>query len=73
MNHHWRDNTIQAIINNRLYTGDYIQFKNTEKEIIYERVIPTIIPKDVWEECQNQKGKNSRNYTRNITYLFYKN
>lgn len=70
MNHHWRDNTIQAIINNRLYTGDYIQFKNTEKEIIFENVIPTIIPKDVWEDCQNQKGKNSRNYTRNITYLF---
>lgn len=70
MNHHWRDNTIQAIVNNRLYTGDYIQFKNTEKEIIYENVIPTIISKDTWEDCQNQKGKNSRNYTRNITYLF---
>lgn len=70
MNHHWRDNTIQGMLNNALYKGDYIQLKNSDNPIVYENVVPVIIPRDVWEDCQNQKGKNSRNFTRNVPYLF---
>jgi site-specific DNA recombinase len=70
LNKNWTDDSIYSIINNRLYTGDYIQFRSTDHEMIYENVIDGIIPRDVWLECQSQKNKNSRNYTREVVYLF---
>jgi len=70
LNKKWGDDSVYSIINNRLYTGDYIQYRNTDHEVIYENVVPTIISKNIWNDCQSQKNKNSRNYTRDITYLF---
>jgi site-specific DNA recombinase len=70
LNKKWGDDSVYTIINNRLYTGDYIQHRNSENPIIYKDVIEAIIPRDVWLECQSQKNKNSRNYTREVVYLF---
>ncbi len=39
----------------------------------YTNVVEPIISKELWEECQVQKKKNSRAYQRTLTYFFYKN
>ena len=61
----WRDSHIQRIIENRIYMGDYEQYKKIGKAqgkepIIYMNVVEPIIDKDKWEECQVQKKRNSR-------------
>lgn len=70
LNKKWRDNSVQSLLNNSLYCGNYIHKKGTEEEVIYENVAPPIVSKEVWDECQNQKGKNSRQYTRTLNYTF---
>lgn len=70
LNKKWRDCMIMKVIDNVIYRGDYIDGKTTGKPILYEDVVEPLIPKDLWHECQNQKGKNSRNYTRDVIYLF---
>ena len=44
--------------------------KRTKHPTYYKDVIEPIISKELWEECQVQKKKNSRSYIRNLTYLF---
>ncbi len=70
LNKKWRYLMVEQIINNRIYCGDFILHKGKSNEIIYENVVEGIISKELWFDCQNQKGKNSRNYTRSIVYLF---
>lgn len=70
LNKSWRDCTIATIIANPIYKGDYLQSKRSKTPIYYKNVVEPIISEGLWSECQNQKGKNSRNYTRDITYLF---
>lgn len=36
----------------------------------YEDVVEPIISKEMWEDCQVQKKKNSRSYQRTLTYLY---
>jgi hypothetical protein len=67
----WRDTTIDKIINNRIYMGDYEQYKRISKKInqepvIYMNVIEPIISRAMWEECQRQKEINQRSYTRDV-------
>ncbi len=76
LNKKWKDNTIEQIINNRIYCGDYVKYKSkkelrTEEETIYTDVIDPIIPRYIWEECQIQKTKNQRTYTRDRVYTFF--
>ena len=76
LNKKWKDSNIEKIINNRIYMGDYEQFKRIAKKenktpIIYMNVVDQIIPRYVWEECQVQKTKNQRSYTRDRVYLFH--
>ena len=61
----WKDTTIQKIIDNKIYMGDYEQYKRIKKQIdkepiIYMNVVEPIISRAMWEECQNQKSKNQR-------------
>ncbi len=72
----WRDSTIEKIIENRVYMGDYEQYKRIGKlqsiePIIYMNVVEPIISRAVWEEAQSQKEKNQRAYARDRVYLFF--
>ena len=66
----WRDSTIVNILQNEIYKGDFVHGKRTKHPTYYKNVVEPIISKELWEECQVQKKKNSRSYIRNLTYLF---
>ncbi len=72
----WKDTTIQKIVDNKIYMGDYEQYKRIAKNkqiepVTYMNVVEPIISRAVWEECQHQKEKNQRTYTRDRVYLFF--
>ena len=72
----WRDTTIQKIIDNKIYMGDYEQYKRIGKQeklepILYMNVVEPIISRAKWEECQRQKERNQRTYTRDRIYTFF--
>ncbi len=66
----WRDSTILKILENEIYKGDFVHGKRTSTPTYYENVVEPIVSKELWEECQVQKKKNSRNYKRDKEYLF---
>ena len=66
----WRDSTIQTILENEIYKGDFVHGKRTKSPTYYENVVEPIISKEMWEDCQVQKKKNSRSYQRTLTYLY---
>ena len=76
LNKKWKDSKIESIINNRIYMGDYVQYNKIHKKIgkdpvIYTDVVEPIVPRYIWEECQLQKEKNQRTYTRDRVYMFF--
>lgn len=66
----WRDSSIVAILENEIYKGDFVHGKRTKHLTYYENVVEPIVSKEMWEECQVQKKKNSKSYQRTLTYLF---
>ncbi len=66
----WCDSTILRILENEIYKGDYVHGKRTNHPTYYENVVEPLVSKELWEECQVQKRKNSRNYKRDKEYLF---
>ena len=66
----WRDSTIVTILENEIYKGDFVHGKRTKHPIYYEDVVEPIVSKEMWEDCQVQKKKNSRSYQRTLTYLY---
>ena len=66
----WRDSTIQNIIQNEIYKGDFVHGKRTKNPTYYENVVEPIVSKEMWEDCQIQKKKNARRYQRTLTYLY---
>jgi len=71
LNKHWYDSSITAIIANPIYKGDYVLGRRTSKKpTVFENVVDPIISREQWEECQGQKDKNARNYSRTLTYIF---
>ena len=66
----WRDSSIVAILENEIYKGDFVHGKRTKHPTYYENVVEPIVNKEMWEECQVQKKKNSKSYQRTLTYLF---
>lgn len=66
----WYDSTIQKILSNELYKGDYVNGKRTKHPTYYENVIEPIVSKEKWKSCQCQKLRNARHYERTATYLF---
>ncbi len=66
----WQDSTITAILENEVYKGDFVHGKRTKHPTYYENVVEPLVSKEMWEDCQAQKKKNSRAYQRTLTYLF---
>ena len=66
----WYDSTIQKILSNELYKGDFVNGKRTKHPTYYENVVEPIVSKEKWESCQYQKQRNARHYERTATYLF---
>ena len=66
----WRDSTIQNIIQNEIYKGDFVHGKRTKNPTYYENVVEPIVSKEMWKDCQIQKKKNARRYQRTLTYLY---
>ena len=66
----WRDSTIQTILENEIYKGDFVHGKRTKHPTYYEDVVEPIISKEMWADCQVQKKKNSKSYQRTLTYLY---
>ena len=66
----WYDSTIVGILENEIYKGDFVHGKKTKNPIYYKDVAPAIVSREMWEECQVQKKKNSRSYQRTLTYLY---
>ena len=66
----WYDSTIVGILQNEIYKGDFVHGKRTKHPTYYSNVVEPLISKELWEECQVQKKKNSRSYQRTLTYLF---
>ena len=66
----WRDSSIVAILENEIYKGDFVHGKRTKHPTYYENVVEPIVSKEMREECQVQKKKNSKSYQRTLTYLF---
>ena len=67
---YWLDSTIQKILSNELYKGDFVHGKRTKNPKYYENVVEPIVSKETWENCQYQKIRNARHYERTATYLF---
>ena len=55
LNKHWYDSTIQKILSNELYKGDYLHGKRTKHPTYYENVVEPLVSKETWENCQYQK------------------
>ena len=72
-NKKWCDSTIDRIINNKIYMGDYERYRyDADKEtVLFVDVVPPIITRAMWEEVQKQKEKNQRSYCRNRVYIFF--
>lgn len=70
----WTDGSICTIINNRHYIGIHDFRKSVkEKDTVEKRdLVPAIIDKETFEECQKNIARNKRNYYRNKEkqYLF---
>ena len=58
----WLDSTIQKIMTNELYKGDFIHEKRTKHPIYYEDVVEPIVSKERWNACQYQTQRNARHY-----------
>lgn len=69
----WGNSTIKKIINNTVYMGDFERYKKdkTRKSKIYMNVVPPIISRAMWEDTQNQKGKNQRAFSRHCIYIAF--
>lgn len=68
----WTDASICVILNNKSYIGIREHRKNIKNKDVIEikDKIPTIITKEVFDECQLNIERNKRNYYRNKKYLF---
>lgn len=53
----WRDSTINHIMINELYKGDFVHGKKTKNPTYYENVIEGLVSKQKWDDCQYQKKK----------------
>ena len=71
----WVDITIEKIINNKIYIGDYERYKTLTKDkrkqpIIYPDVVEPIVTRAMFEDVQKQKEINQRAFCRDRVYIF---
>lgn len=72
LNKTWKDNTINNILQNRLYIGEYVLHKATpgkKNKVLYD-MAPQIITPEIFNQAQEQRDKNSHNYYVKYDYLF---
>lgn len=70
----WKDGAVYQILNNKLYCGD-IEHRKTLKDketIVYEDVVPAIISKEVFNDCQVLMEKNKHSFGGSLNYMFGK-
>lgn len=72
LNRNWKTTTIDRMLSNYTYAGNYQHRKRIQNEetILLEDVCPAIIDKHDFELVQKQKEKNLKNYTRKRTYVY---
>ncbi len=72
LNRNWRTTTIDRMLSNYIYAGNYQHRKRIQNEetILLEDVCPAIIDKHDFELVEKQKEKNLKNYTRKHTYVY---
>lgn len=70
---HWRDNTVEGMITNRVYCGDFEKFRTSKNKesVIYMNVVDPLISRAMWDDIQKQRELNQRSYIRNRVYIFY--
>lgn len=70
----WNDSSISCILNNKCYMGTYEYRKCLENKDTIEIVdiVPKIISKELYNDCQEMIARNGRNYYRSKNYLFIK-
>lgn len=68
----WNDSSIYCILNNKCYMGTYEYRKCLENKDTIEIVdiVPKIISKELYNDCQEMIARNGRNYYRSKNYLF---
>ena len=68
----WNDSSISCILNNKCYMGTYEYRKCLENKDTIEIVdiVPKIISKELYSDCQEMIARNGRNYYRSKNYLF---
>lgn len=70
----WSEWAVQQILNNRIYCGD-IEHRKTLKDketIVYENVVPPIVSKEVFNDCQVLMEKNKHSFGGSLDYMFGK-
>lgn len=70
----WKDWAVYQILNNKLYCGD-IEHRKTLKDketLVYEDVVPAIISKAVFNDCQVLMEKNKHSFGGSLEYMFGK-
>ncbi len=72
LNRNWRTTTIDRMLSNYIYCGDYLYGKRAKnmKPIHLENICPAIIDKETFKMVQTQKARNLKNYTRKHTYVY---
>lgn len=72
LNRNWRTTTIDRMLSNYIYCGDYLYGKRAKnmKSIHLENICPAIIDKETFKMVQTQKERNLKNYTRKHTYVY---
>lgn len=68
----WNDSSISTILNNKSYMGvyEYRKCLKNKKTIEINGVVPAIISKELYYDCQDMIQRNGRNYYRSKNYLF---
>src|SRR5699024_331979 len=71
-NKKWKDTTVAKIISNKIYVGDFEQYKNVQgkEPVVYMNVVEPIITRAMFEDVQAQKEKNQRACCRDRVYIF---
>lgn len=74
LNRKWRSTTIDKILDNCLYVGEYVAYKtcNYKDNVTYYNMAPKIISNETWKKMIEAKKKNSHNYYTKHIYLFKK-
>lgn len=74
LNKDWGSTTIDKILDNRIYMGEYVLHKaqKNKESVSYYNMAPPIISKEIWEKMQIAKEKNTHNHYVQHLYLFKK-